>query len=97
MITAELLMTVGGITAFILTVNWVRKRQLREKYAIGWITVALILLIFGLFPSLVMSFADTAMQPAVGPPSRSARWKKTALPNPEMRGRSLWPSMTTTS
>ena len=60
MITAELLMTVGGITAFLLTLNWVRKRQLREKYAIGWISVALVLLIFGLFPSLVMSFADTA-------------------------------------
>jgi hypothetical protein len=60
MITAELLMTLGGITAFFLTINWVRQRQLREKYAIGWICVALVLLIIGLFPSLVMSFADTA-------------------------------------
>ena len=33
MITAETLMTVGGVSAFILTLGWVRERQLREKYA----------------------------------------------------------------
>jgi hypothetical protein len=54
MITAEILMTVGGVSAFILTLAWVRERQLREKYAVIWILVAFGLLILGLFPSLVM-------------------------------------------
>ncbi len=57
-ITAELLMTIGGIAAFVLTVDWVRHRQLREKYAVIWIAVGFVLLIVGLFPALVKSFAD---------------------------------------
>lgn len=60
MITAELLMLVGGTTAFLLTIHWVRTRQLREKYAVVWIAVAFVLFIVGLFPDLVMSFANTA-------------------------------------
>jgi uncharacterized membrane protein YfcA len=59
-INAEHLMTVGGVTAFFLTINWVRNRELREKYAVVWIGVAIVLLIVGLFPSLVMSFADSS-------------------------------------
>lgn len=58
MINAEILMTAGGITAFILTILWVRNRELREKYAVVWIGVAFTLLVIGLFPSLVMMFAD---------------------------------------
>jgi hypothetical protein len=57
-ITAEFLMTLGGISAFILTIDWVRRRQLREKYAVTWIGVAFVLLIIGLFPELVKIFAD---------------------------------------
>ena len=60
MITAEILMTIGGVTAFILTLGWVRERQLREKYAVVWILVAFALLLVGLFPSVVMTFADYA-------------------------------------
>ena len=55
--SAELLMLIGGIYAFLLTIYWVRNRDLMERYAIGWIVVALVLLICGLFPSLIMSFA----------------------------------------
>ena len=29
---AELLMLIGGIVAFVLTLHWVRNRELREKY-----------------------------------------------------------------
>jgi hypothetical protein len=58
-ITAEDLMTVGGIAAFFLTINWVRKRHLREKYAVVWIFVAIMLLIIGVFPLLLKSFADS--------------------------------------
>jgi hypothetical protein len=57
-ITAEMLMTLGGIVAFVLTINWVSKRELREKYAVIWIGVAVILLFLGLFPWLLTSFAE---------------------------------------
>ena len=57
---AERLMLVGGIASFVLTLHWVRNRDLREKYALGWMGLAALLLIVGLFPSLIMNFADTA-------------------------------------
>ena len=55
---AELLMKIAGVLGFILTIYWVRNRELRERYAIGWITVATLLLLCGLFPSVLMGFAD---------------------------------------
>ncbi len=58
--TAESLMLVGGIGAFLLTLNWVRNRDLREKYAVVWMGVATLLLLCGLFPDIVMWFANTA-------------------------------------
>jgi len=58
--TAELLMLIGGVAAFVLTISWVRKRDLREKYAVLWILVALMLLLCGLFPRLIMAFADSS-------------------------------------
>jgi len=60
MLTAERLMMMGGITAFLLTLHWVRRRDLREKYAVGWILVASVLLLVGLFPNVLMQMADAA-------------------------------------
>jgi hypothetical protein len=57
---AERLMLVGGIASFVLTLHWVRNRDLREKYALGWMGLAVLLLIIGLFPELIMKFADSA-------------------------------------
>jgi hypothetical protein len=57
-LTAEKVMFVGGIAAFLVTLHWVRSRDLREKYAILWLGVALALLIIGLFPRLIMVFAN---------------------------------------
>jgi len=51
-------MMAGGVAAFLLTVYWVRSRNLREKYAIGWLAVATLLLICGIFPQ-VLSIAPT--------------------------------------
>jgi hypothetical protein len=56
---AERLMFIGGSAAFALTVYWVRNRKLRERYAIGWLLVATILLISGLFPSIIMRWAES--------------------------------------
>ncbi len=58
--TAELLMLLGGASAFALTLYWVRRRELREKYAVAWVLLASALLILGLFPSLIKSFAEWA-------------------------------------
>jgi hypothetical protein len=55
---AETLMMVGGISAFMLTVYWVRSRGLRERYAIAWLLVAVLLLLCGLFPHVIMRLAD---------------------------------------
>jgi hypothetical protein len=58
--SAELLMQIAGCGAFLLTVYWVRGRELREKYAILWLLVATVLLICGLFPELIMMLAEYA-------------------------------------
>lgn len=58
--TAERLMFVGGVSAFLLTIYWVRSRRLRERYAIGWLVVATALLLCGMFPGAIMRLAETA-------------------------------------
>ena len=57
LITAERLMLLGGVMAFYLTVYWVRKRVLREKYAVSWFIVSLLLLLCGIFPDVIKYFA----------------------------------------
>lgn len=57
---AETIMLVGGATAFALTLHWVRRRRLREKYAVGWVGLATLLLLLGLFPGVVESLARAA-------------------------------------
>ncbi|HLX62185.1 MAG TPA: DUF2304 domain-containing protein [Planctomycetota bacterium] len=51
--SAELLMLMGGLTAFLLTLYWVRSRDLREKYAVMWICAASIVLLCGIFPEAI--------------------------------------------
>ena len=60
MFTAERLMLLGGVAAFLLTVYWVRSRRLRERYAIGWMFLATVLLVCGIFPGIIMRFAEAA-------------------------------------
>lgn len=57
---AERLMMLGGIGSFVLTLYWVRNRDLREKYAVGWTALAGLLLILGLFPEMIMWAAQTS-------------------------------------
>ena len=57
---AELLMLIGGVGAFALTVSWVRRRELREKYAVGWVGLATLLLVLGLFPGWFEGVARSA-------------------------------------
>jgi len=60
MLNAESLMLVGGISVFVLTIYWVRNRELSEKYAVVWTFVAFTLLICGFFPNLIIAFAREA-------------------------------------
>ena len=60
MINAEFLMLLGGVGAFAMTLYWVRVRELRERYAIGWLAVATLLLLTGLFPNVLKKIADEA-------------------------------------
>ena len=55
---AELLMMVSGAGAFLLTVFWVRSREIREKYALMWLLLSFSLLVLGFFPQAVMRLAD---------------------------------------
>jgi hypothetical protein len=57
---AETLMMIGGVAAFVLTLHWVRRRELREKYAVGWVGLATLLLLAGLFPEALMVLAQRA-------------------------------------
>lgn len=59
-LSAERLMFVGGVGVFLLTLRWVRRRDLNEKYAVAWLGVAFLLLLCGLFPVLIKGFADAA-------------------------------------
>lgn len=60
MINAEFLMLLGGIGAFVMTLYWVRVRELRERYAIGWLAVATLLLLTGIFPDVLKHIAERA-------------------------------------
>jgi len=60
MINAEFLMLLGGVGAFVMTLYWVRVRELRERYAIGWLLVATLLLFTGFFPDVLKKIADQA-------------------------------------
>jgi uncharacterized membrane protein YfcA len=57
---AETLMLMGGTSAFAITLYWVRSRELREKYAVAWTAVAVMLFLVGLFPEALMKLADRA-------------------------------------
>lgn len=57
---AELLMLIGGVAAFVLTIYWVRSRELREKYAALWLIVASLLLVCGLFPDIIKRIAEAS-------------------------------------
>ncbi len=59
-LSAETLMAISGIFSFIFTLYWVRKRELREKYAVVWFFIGLLVLFIGLSPQLIIWFAETA-------------------------------------
>ncbi len=59
-LNAESMMLIGSAIAFLVTLKWVRSREMREKYAVLWLAVGTLLLFCGLFPKTLMRFADQA-------------------------------------
>lgn len=57
---AELCMLIAGTGSFLLTLHWLRSRDLREKYAVYWMVVAFMLFLAGLFPRAIMMIADAS-------------------------------------
>jgi hypothetical protein len=55
---AEHFVMAGGIAAFLFTLYWVRRRELRVKYALSWLGIGSLLLVMGLFPNVIMSTAN---------------------------------------
>ncbi len=57
---AELCMLIGGTCSLLVTLHWLRSRDLREKYAVCWVLVAFLLFLAGLFPRAIMAIADVS-------------------------------------
>jgi hypothetical protein len=59
-VNAETLMLAGGTAALVLTLYWVRSRDLGERHALTWVAVATLLFLCGLFPQTLTALADAA-------------------------------------
>ncbi len=57
---AEICMLIAGTGSFLLTLHWLRSRDLREKYAVYWMLVAFVLFLAGLFPRAIMMVAEAS-------------------------------------
>jgi hypothetical protein len=55
---AHLLVFAATILVFVFIIRLVRARQLRSKYALLWLTIALLMLPLGVFPGLLDTFSD---------------------------------------
>ena len=53
-------MLIAGTGSFLLTLHWLRSRDLREKYAVYWLLVAFVLFLAGLFPRAIMRIAEAS-------------------------------------
>jgi hypothetical protein len=49
---------VGSLTTLLLLFELLRRRRLREKYAVFWVVVALLTLVVAIFPSTLAAVAD---------------------------------------
>lgn len=54
----QVLYVVGAVVALALIVEMVRRRTLREKYAVLWTAVGVVVLVVGLAPGLLTAAAD---------------------------------------
>ena len=57
--TINVVTAVIGVLTLLFMLELLRRRQLREKYAVLWLAVALAVLLLGVFPGLLDGVADT--------------------------------------
>ena len=57
MFNAELILLIGGVFVFCLTLFMVTRREMREKYALGWMCIATTILLIGIFPNVIFELS----------------------------------------
>jgi len=55
--SAQLVIFIGGVAAFLATLYILGGQELRQKYAMAWMGIALVLLLCGISPGLLDSIA----------------------------------------
>ena len=60
MLNAELILLIGGIFVFSITLYMVTRREMREKYALGWMCIATTILLIGIFPNIIFDLSNWA-------------------------------------
>ena len=57
MVQAQMLIGILAIIFFLFTIEFIRKRHLREEYAILWLSMSLAIALLSLWPGLVALFS----------------------------------------
>ncbi len=55
--SAETLLFASGLVAFLITIYWVRRREMKEKYATFWLFFGAGIFVLGICPQIVYHFA----------------------------------------
>ena len=53
-VKVRLLLVIGLVCVLVMIINMVRKRQLELKYVLGWLGCDFVLLLFAIFPGLMV-------------------------------------------
>ena len=54
----RLLLVIGLVCVLVMIINMVRKRQLELKYVLGWLGCDFVLLLFAIFPGLMVGLSN---------------------------------------
>ena len=57
-VKVRLLLVIGLVCVLVMIINMVRKRQLELKYVLGWLGCDFVLLLFSIFPGLMVGLSN---------------------------------------
>ena len=57
-VKVRLLLVIGLVCVLVMIINMVRKRQLELKYVLGWLGCDFVLLLFAIFPGLMVGLSN---------------------------------------
>ena len=57
-VKVRLLLVIGLVCVLVMIINMVRKRQLELKYVLGWLGCDFVLLLFAIFPGLMVVLSN---------------------------------------